>query len=100
MSNLDGIKVTREVLVSAFEALINSKEFTKRIIEADLYNLSKEQFDKVVSMFVEGYKGYFISGGIANIYYKYIINDDKYTAEQLTDRLLEMLKIEDFNKGQ
>ena len=100
MSNLDGIKVTREVLISAFEALINSKEFTKRIIEADLYNLSKEQFDKVVSMFVKGYKGYFISGGIANIYYKYIINDDNYTAEQLTDRLLEMLKIEDFNKGQ
>lgn len=99
LSRIKGTKVTRESLVLSFEALIASKDFTRRIIEADLYNLSKEQFDKVVGVFIkDGYKAYFISGGIANIYYRYIINNDSYSAEELTDILLEMLNMEDFNK--
>ena len=99
LSKIKGTEITKETLILSFESLIASKEFTRRIIEADLYNLSKEQFDKVVDVFIkDGYKAYFISGGIANIYYRYVINDDNYTALELTDILLEMLNLYDFNK--
>ena len=99
MKEIKANKDTKENVVKAFEYMISVKEFTRKIINADLYNLIKEAFDKLVALYVkEDYNAYFISGGVANMYYKYAVNDDNLSSEELTKLLLKLLKIEDFKR--
>ena len=99
IKNITYVSPVKEDFIRDFQFLIDGRDLAKKLIKADLFSLIKEEFDKVFSRIQPGYKGAFISGGIANIYYKYVMNDDDKSSEEMAALILDLINLDNY-KGQ
>ena len=87
----------KERILQGTTALVNQKEFNKMIIDADLFDLVKEEFSKTITVGKDYYSS-FIIGGLANIYHYYVTENRTETAEELANIIINTLDIEYLEK--
>lgn len=84
-----------DYFLKLFTHLENYKNRSKLINQANQIHLLKNEFDyvfmKSYKQNYDSYKSYFISGGIFNIYYYWLINDFKESAKELSLKLVDLL---------
>lgn len=84
-----------DYFLKLFSHLEKYKNRSKLIYQANQIHLLKNEFDTVFMKYYkqnyDSYKFYFISGGIFNIYYYWLINDFKESPEKLSHKLVNLL---------
>ncbi len=79
----------QDYLVLLFDYLLEEKEFGLKLVNAGLFDLGKEAFDKGILAYANDTKGFynrcFFSGGLFNMYKFWLENGCKETPKQLSE---------------
>lgn len=79
----------RKFIGILFSHLISVKEIALLLYQNNLFHHAKKEFDRILvrnaASTSEKYNAYFISGGLYNIYYYWLLNHCQESAEQLSD---------------
>lgn len=82
----------REYLIVLFTHLKDKEDIGLLLYKANCIHFIKEEFDKIffnkAKTLKEQYNYYFISGGLYNIYYNWLINGCKETPEEIADMFM------------
>lgn len=85
----------QEFFTKLFTHLENYKEQSFLIYKANLIYLLKAEFEnRILKIYEEeygSYKSYFLSGGIFNVYYFWLMNGCKEHPDVLADKLVDLL---------
>ena len=87
----------KESILHGVKAIVQQKELTKMIIEADLYDLVKKEFARTITVEKDYYSS-FIIGGLANTFYYYVSENRTETAEELAEIMINTLDIDYLEK--
>lgn len=83
----------RDYLIVLFTHLKEKEDIGILLYKANLIYLIKEEFDKIfynkAQNTKEQYHYYFISGGLYNIYYNWLVNGCKETPEEIADMFMD-----------
>jgi len=87
----------KDYLVTLFTHLKAKEDIGILLMEAGLFYLIKDEFDKIFSEKAKNikdqYNYYFVSGGLYNIYYYWIVNGCKETPEQIADMFMDFYNV-------
>ena len=83
----------KEYLIILFTHLKENEDIGLLLYKADLIHIIKDEFDKIfyskANSTKEEYNYYFISGGLYNIYYYWLINGAKETPLELANMFMD-----------
>jgi len=87
----------KNYLIILFTHLEKQKDIGMILLKANLLYYIKDEFDKIFknksTSIKEEYNYYFISGGLYNVYYYWLINDCKETPKELANMFLDFFKL-------
>lgn len=87
----------KEYLITLFSHLKEQEEIGLLLYKANLIHYIKDEFDKIFSNKArnkkEEYNYYFVSGGLYNIYYNWLISGCKETPEELADMFMDFFTL-------
>lgn len=83
----------KEYLIVLFTHLKEKEDIGILLYNANLIHLIKDEFDKIfynkAKNIKEQYNYYFISGGLYNIYYNWLLNGFKETPQEIADMFMD-----------
>ena len=82
-----------ERIYQGVNMILERKELTKIIIEADLYYLVVDEFTRAITA-ENNYYNSFLIGGLASIFYYYVDDNRTESAKELADIIIKTLDIE------
>lgn len=89
----------KEYIITLFYHLKEKEDIGILLYKANLIHYIKDEFDKIffnkAKNKKEQYNYYFVSGGLYNIYYNWLINGCKETPEELSDMFMDFFNIKE-----
>ncbi len=87
---------TRDYFIKLFSHLEKYKEQSLLIYKANLTHLLKSEFENnllsIHQQEYDNYKSYFLAGGMFNVYYYWLINGCKESAEEIAEKLVDLMQ--------
>lgn len=87
----------KEYIITLFTHLKEQEEIGLLLYKANLIHYIKDEFDKIFSNKAknkkEEYNYYFVSGGLYNIYYNWLISGCKETPEELANMFMNFFTL-------
>ncbi len=87
---------TRDYFIKLFSHLEKYKEQSLLIYKANLIHLLKTEFENKLLAIHEkeydNYKSFFLAGGIFNVYYYWLRNGCKESAEEIAEKLVDLMQ--------
>ena len=87
---------TKEYFSKLFTHLEKYKEYAILIYKANLTHLLKNEFENRILKIYEkeygNYKSYFLSGGIFNVYYYWLMNGCKESPDAIANKLVDFMR--------
>ncbi len=87
---------TTDYFIKLFTHMQEYREISQRLYKAGLMHIIKEQFDRVFLEIHSGeyddYKSYFLSGGIYNVYYLWLVHGCQESPAEIALRMEHILE--------